>query len=331
MSQNRTKKRMGTMMITLKEIAAEIKKNKSVLIFSHARPDGDTLGSAMAVKTALRILGIESEVVCASDIPDKYSIFPSFKTIKKPFEIAKKYSAHLSVDISVESMFGDSYQLYTKNANLFNIDHHVSNSRYAKYNYIEDRAACTEIIYEFIGFLGVKITPEIADYLVLGIITDTGNFVHSNVTENTLAVSSRLVAYGAKLHDITYQMFKNQTKARALLFGRVISKIRFFLDDKLAVISILKEDFDAIGASQDITEGFIDFPLSIEGVEVAVSIMQSKENAYKISLRSKGRVNVNEVASVFGGGGHILASGCMICGFYEDVKDKIIKAVSDVL
>lgn len=318
-------------MITLKEIAAEIKKNKSVLIFSHARPDGDTLGSAMAVKTVLCALGIASEVVCASDIPDKYSIFPSFKTIKKPSEITKKYSAHLSVDISVESMFGDSYQLYAKNVNTFNIDHHVSNSRYAKYNYVEDRAACCEIIYEFLGYSGVKITPEIADYLALGIITDTGNFAHSNVTENTLDVSSKLVAYGARLHDITYQMFKNQTKTRALLFGRVISKIRFFLDDKLAIISILKEDFEATGTTQDVTEGFIDFPLSIEGVEVAVSIMQSKENTYKISFRSKGKVNVNEVASVFGGGGHILASGCMICGFYEDVKDKIIKAVSDAL
>ena len=185
-------------MITLKEIAAEIKKNESVLIFSHARPDGDTLGSAMAVKTALCALGIASEVVCASDIPDKYSIFPSFKTIKKPSEITKKYLAHLSVDISVESMFGDSYQLYAKNVNTFNIDHHVSNSRYAKYNYVEDRAACCEIIYEFLGYLGVKITPEIADYLALGIITDTGNFAHSNVTENTLGVSSKLVSYYQK-------------------------------------------------------------------------------------------------------------------------------------
>lgn len=317
--------------MTLKEIATELKKFDSALIFSHARPDGDTLGSAMALKTALINLGMEADVVCASDIPEKYDIFPAFKTIKKPAEINKKYAAHVSVDISVESMFGDSYNLYAKNANLFNIDHHVSNSRYAKYNFVRNNAACCEIIYEFMQCLGAEITSEIADYLILGIITDTGNFMHSNVTENTFFVASKLVAAGARIHDITYRMFKDQTKVRALLFARVISKMRFFLDDKLAIISVLADDFEQTGAKQELTEGFIDFPLSIRGVEVAVSIMESKNNCYKVSFRSKGKVNVNEVASVFGGGGHILASGCMICGFYEDVKDKIIKAVSDVL
>ncbi len=318
-------------MITLKETAQELKKYDSVLIFSHARPDGDTLGSAMALKTALVALGKEADVVCASEIPDKYDVFPAFKTIKKPCDIQKKYEAHISVDVSVESMFGDSYGLYVKNANLFNIDHHISNSRYAKYNFVRDDAACCEIIYDFIRLLGVEIVGEIADYLILGIITDTGGFAHSNVTEQTLEIASKLVAAGARLHDITYYMFKDQSKERAELYGRVISKTRFFLDDKLAIISILDDDFIQTGAKQDMTEGFIDFPLSIRGVEVAVSIMQSKKDAYKISFRSKGKVNVNEVASVFGGGGHVLASGCMICGFYEDVKDKIIKAVSDVL
>ncbi len=317
--------------MTLKEIADELKKFNSALIFSHARPDGDTLGSAMALKTALINLGMEADVVCASDIPEKYDIFPAFKTIKKPSEIHKKYAAHVSVDVSVESMFGDGYQLYEKNANLFNIDHHVSNSRYAKYNFVKDEAACCEIIYEFLHCLGAEITSETADYLILGIITDTGDFVHSNVTENTLLVSSKLVAAGARIHDITYRMFKDQTKERALLFARVISKMRFFLDGKLAIISVLADDFGQTGAKREETEGFIDFPLSVRGVEVAVSIMEAKNNCYKISLRSKGKANVNEVASVFGGGGHILASGCMICGFYEDVKDKIVKAVSDAL
>lgn len=319
-------------MIKLKDIAEELKKFDDILIFSHSRPDGDTLGSAMAVKTALKNMGKKAEVVCSSPVPEKYKgIFPEFATVKSLDEVKGKFSAHLSVDVSAESMFGDCYELFTSNRNSFNIDHHVSNTRYAKYNFVEDDAACCEIIYRFISLLGAEITPEIADYLMLGILTDTGDFGHSNVTDKTLEIASELVGYGARLHDITYQMFKNQKKARAMLFGRVISKTKFFLDDKLAIISVLKDDFTSAGASQDMTEGFIDFPLSIEGVEVAVSIMESKNNAYKISFRSKGKVNVNEIASVFGGGGHILASGCMICGFYEDVKDKIIKAVSDAL
>lgn len=315
--------------MTLKEFVDQIRKYDNILIFAHARPDGDTLGSAMAIKKAFENSNIKTEIVCASDIPEKYKKFKWFGEIKKPTEITNKYSAHLSVDVSVESMFGDSYSLYASCNNLFNLDHHISNSNYANYNYVENRAACCEIAYNFIKLCGYNITDEIANCLTLGILTDTGNFGHSNVTPETLEITSDLLKNGADMHGISYQMFKNQTKKRALLYGRVISKVKFFLEDKLSVISVFKEDFDATGASQDMTEGFIDFALSIEGVEVAISIMETKNNAYKISFRSKGKVNVNEIASVFGGGGHVLASGCMICGFYEDVKDKLIRAVSN--
>ncbi len=318
-------------MTTLKSIAERILKAKSVLIFTHARPDGDTLGCAMALRTALMGKGLEADVVNASEIPSKYSLFPSFAQIKKPEEINREYDAYISTDVSVESMFGDSYGLFAGRKNTFNVDHHVSNSHYANENFVLDRAACAENVYELIIDLGAEITPEIADYLMLGILTDTGNFAHSNVTENTLFTASKLVSKGARIHDISYAMFKNQKKARALLASKAYSSLRFFLDDRLAIITVTKRDLESVGATSDMTEGFIDFPLSIEGVEVAASILESKNNAYKISFRSKGKIDVNEVASTFGGGGHVLASGCMICGFYEDVKDKIIKAVSDVL
>ena len=103
--------------------------------------------------------------------------------------------------------------------------------------------------------------------------------------------------------------------------------MRFFSDGKIAIINVTRKDVSDFNATQDMTEGFIDYPLSVNGVEVAVSIMENKDNCYKVSLRSKGRVNVNEVASAFGGGGHILASGCLISGFYEDVKDKLIREI----
>lgn len=319
-------------MTTLKEIADELLRHAEILIFCHTRPDGDTIGSAMAVKTALSRKNIASEIVCSSDIPNKYFFLKGVETIKKPTEITKEYSVHLSVDVSVESMLGDAYGLYTEAKTLINVDHHISNSRYAKYNYVKDMAACSEIIYELINELGVEIDAEIADFLLLGLSTDTGNFMHSNVTGNTLSVASDLVSRGGNLHEIAYKMFKSQSKSRANLYAKIISRTRYFLDDKLAIITIFKSDLEEFGATSDMTEGFIDFPLSVDGVEVAVSVLETKpEHSYKISFRSKGKINVNEVASVFGGGGHILASGCMIFGFYEDVKDKIIRAVSDTL
>lgn len=316
-------------MTTLKDVAIELKKHSKILIFCHNRPDGDTLGSAFALKYALeQIEGKTADVVCAQSIPDKYAPLDYLKGAYLPKEISSTYDCHISVDCASEMMLGDSYSIYAKNVNTINVDHHVSNERYAKLNYVEDRASCCEIIYGLINYLGREKTQSVVNSLLLGLVTDTGNFMHSNVTKETLQIASELVGNGADLHKISYAMFKNQKIERAKLYAHVIDGVRFFENGKIAIISIFKSDFEKFSASQDMTEGFIDFPLSIEGVEVAVSIMETKNNAYKISLRSKGKVNVNEVASTFGGGGHVLASGCLICGFYEDVKEKIIRAIS---
>ncbi|MBE5742251.1 MAG: bifunctional oligoribonuclease/PAP phosphatase NrnA [Clostridiales bacterium] len=316
-------------MTTLTNIAIELKKRSNVLIFCHNRPDGDTLGSAFALKHALEQLeGKVADVVCAQPVPEKYLPLEFIGKTYLPSEITKKYDCHIAVDCASEMMLGDSYALFIKNENTINVDHHVSNERYAKLNYVEDRASCCEIIYGLINYLGRELSEEVANSLLLGIVTDTGNFMHNNVTESTLQTASSLVGKGANLHLISYAMFKNQKIERAKLYANTINNIRFFEDGKIAIISIFKSDFKKFYATQDMTEGFIDFPLSIEGVEVAVSIMESKRDTYKVSFRSKGKINVNEVASSFGGGGHVNASGCVVCGFYEDVKDKIIRAIA---
>ncbi|MBO4262922.1 MAG: bifunctional oligoribonuclease/PAP phosphatase NrnA [Clostridia bacterium] len=317
--------------MTIEEIAREFSAHKSALVFCHVRPDGDTLGAAFALKIAMEKSGRIADIVCESPIPDKYKLVGAASSVLKPSEISKKYEAHIAVDCSVENMMGDAYRFFIRNGNTYNIDHHVSNSGYAKFNYVENRAACCEIMYRFIKCLGIGIDAETANCLLLGISTDTGHFMHSNVDANTLSVAAELVKAGGDVHGIGYKIFKSQPKSRALLFATATSSMRFYLDDKLAIISIFKKDLALAGATSDMTEGFIDFPLSVDGVEVAVSILEHNENQYKISYRSKGKVNVNEVAAVFGGGGHAMASGSMINGFYEDVKNKIIEAVSAFL
>ena len=314
--------------MTLKDVAVELKKHASVLIFCHNRPDGDTLGSAFALKHALEQLdGKVVDIVCPQPVPEKYYPLGFIEKTLLPEEVNKKYDCHIAVDCASEMMLGDSYGLYVKNQVTINVDHHVSNERYAKLNYVEDRAACCEIVYGLINYLGREISDKVANCLLLGIVTDTGNFMHSNVTKETLQIASALVGQGATLKEISYAMFKNQKIERAKLYAHVINGMRFFEDGKIAIISVFKGDFEKFSATQDMTEGFIDFPLSIEGVEVAVSFMETKDKAFKISLRSKGKINVNEVASTFGGGGHVLASGCKIHGEYEEVIDKIYCAV----
>ena len=184
---------------------------------------------------------------------------------------------------------------------------------------------------EFLVSSGYEITEEIANLLMLGLITDSGNFAHQDVSENTFKIAAFLRSKGADVSLIIYNMFRRQTKARALLYGRVIKNIGFALDDKLAYLVITDKDVEECGADKSLTEGFVDFPLTIDGVEVSVSFLEYKENQYKASLRSKGNINVNSVAVSFGGGGHKFASGCKLIGSLEEVKEKLIFAFSKII
>lgn len=317
--------------MTITEIASKIKGLKSALIFSHVRPDGDTIGSATALRNALIFLGINADLVCDSPIPEKFSFIDGVDYYLTPDKITKEYDGHIAVDCSVSSMFGNAYSLFIKNKNTFNIDHHISNAKYAKYNYVYDNSSNCENVYELINALNVDITEEIANSLLLGVVTDTGNFAHSNTTAKTLGCASDLLAKDANLNYIIYKMFKEQTKARAKLYARVISKITYYLEDRVGVLVINKNDLEECNATQDMTEGFIDFPMTVVGVEVAISLLEVGDKRYKISLRSKGKVNVNEIASLYGGGGHVLASGAMLNGYKEDIIDKLVYNVSQRL
>lgn len=307
-------------------IISKLKQLKSVLIFSHNRPDGDTIGSAIALYLAFKKLGVTASLCCESQIPQKYDYLPEVKLYEKSAKYAEKvggFDAVISVDCASEVMFSDAYKVYNKGKIKFNIDHHISNSRYADYNYVEETSATTEIMLSIIKGMGVEIDANIADCLLLGIVTDTGNFAHNNVTNVTLENASVLLKAGGNLNKTVREMFKNQSRERAELYAKTISKIRYELDGKLAFIVISRKDIVNAGGDDSVTEGFIDFPLSIKGVEVAISLLETGDKRYKISFRSKGVVNVNEIASIYGGGGHILASGAVMNGYLEDIIDKL--------
>ncbi len=304
------------------EIAGKIKAHKKVLIFSHNRPDGDTLGSATALALALEKLNIKSDLICNGDIPEKLGYLSKVSSYIKSANM-EDYSAFIAIDCANEHVFPELYAFYQKHNETFNIDHHVSNARYGKYNFVSEASACAEHVYELIKALGVTIDSEIATSLLTGIVTDTGAFAHSNVTPNTLKIASELVACGANLHEIIKLNFKSQPKQRSDLYSRVISKMRYRLDGKVAVLVISRSDIEECGALDSMTEGFIDYTLTVQGVEVGISLLETGKNRYKVSLRSAGKVNVNEIASLYGGGGHILASGAMLNGYLEDIIDKL--------
>ena len=311
-------------MKTVKELSLKLKKEKSVAIICHIRPDGDTLGSALALSHALNNLGIKAKVFCDDTVPSRFFFLKSANLVENALD--GEFSAMLAIDCADISRLGSFYEKFLRHKNTYSIDHHVSNTRYAKENLVIDNASNCENVLDLIEELNADITEEMANLLAMGMMTDTGNFRHKNVTPNTMLSVAKLLTKGADLNTIYYNMFSKQSKARAKLFGLVMSKIRYFLDDRFAVASIFESDILNCGAKPDETEGFIDFIMGIDGVEVGASILEIGKNKYKISFRSKG-TDVNQVASTFGGGGHVLASGCQIQGEYEEVVDKICFAV----
>ncbi len=308
--------------MTLQEIAAKLKALKSAVIFCHMRPDGDAIGSAMGLKRLLEKCGVRCSVACESPIPKKFTYLPGTEEFSRPVDTEAE--AFIAVDSSDENRLGKYGELFkSAKKRKFNIDHHVSDTRFADYNYVEDVAATAQIVAGMDVLLGVECDPLTANFLMMGLSSDTGNFAHQNVTEATFLTAAKLAARGADVHLAQYNMFKLQSKARARLFGETMAKIRYFADGRIAMIMVTAEDLARTGATQDMTEGFIDFPLGVEGVEVAACLLQTGKDRFKVSLRSNGKANVNEIASVYGGGGHVLASGCMIGGEAEEAVDTL--------
>ncbi|MGN0814055.1 MAG: bifunctional oligoribonuclease/PAP phosphatase NrnA [Candidatus Coproplasma sp.] len=313
---------------TLAEIANQLNSAKTVAVFCHVRPDGDALGSMLALTLALKNAGKNAYAVCEDAVPERLKLFPAMEEVRPSLLLpSEQFDTFICVDCADVSRMGSNSSVFAKfKGTTVNIDHHVSNDRFAKYNYVCECTATCELLCDILLQNGFEITKDIADLLALGLLTDSGNFSHRDVSEKTFLTAAELRKRDADFCGIGYSMFSRQTKNRAVLYGRIMNKIRFALDDKLAFITITQQDFAETNTDKSVTEGFVDFPLSIDGVEVAIALMEVKKGQYKASLRSK-RANVNAVAANFGGGGHILASGCMLFGEYEEVVERLTYAV----
>ncbi|MBO5363268.1 MAG: bifunctional oligoribonuclease/PAP phosphatase NrnA [Clostridia bacterium] len=320
------------MNVSLIDIATKLKQAKSVAIFSHTRPDGDAYGSSMALSRALSAIGIENCVCNDSDVPSNLAFVTELEgVLKKP---SFEPDVLIAVDCAEEARLGELayyFRLSAKKATTINVDHHVSNTRYAKYNYVRDCAANCLNIYRLIKDMGAPIDKKTAEYLLMGILTDSGNFSHDDVNEEVLSVAADLVKSGADICRYNYELFKKQPKQRAALYADVMGKMRYFHDERLALIVVSQEQMQKHGANYGMTEGFVDFPLNVDTVEVAASLLEMRKGQYKISLRSKTYADVNKIAGVYGGGGHVRAAGCMLYGDLEEVIDKLSYTVSQYL
>src|SRR5580692_10941767 len=287
-----------------------ITAHKTFCVVGHVRPDGDCIGSQLAVTLALRNLG--KKVTCWNEdpMPAKLAFLDANKLVQKP-KPGTNFDCVIATDCASFERLGKAGSDLGKRKLFINIDHHASNTRYADINWISDREPSTgEIIFRLMKAANWPITPEIADCLFTAVSTDTGSFQYPSTRPSTYNVAGELVKRGANLAKICDEVYQSYPLSRARLLQHVYNHFHLTHDEQIAYFWLKKSDFDHSGAVADDSEGLIDHIRAIEPVVVACLFEELSPDMTRISLRSKSdKVNVNEIAALFGGGGHVAAAG----------------------
>ncbi|MCL2375579.1 MAG: bifunctional oligoribonuclease/PAP phosphatase NrnA, partial [Firmicutes bacterium] len=299
----------------------------------HQKPDGDCLGSGFALYAFAEFLKKNVDIVSDSPVPQNYDFLPLLDKLN--MQKHKKYDTVFAMDCA-ESLRMGKFADYAKSTPVsVNIDHHKTNEYFCKINHVIPELSSTcEVLYDIFEKEGIfekagsEISKVMAQCLLVGFSTDTGHFMHSSVTSRTLLAAAKLCEMGASISEIASKIYRTNSLSRTRLLARAIDSMRFFENESICIITLMLNDFEKAGVEAHGTEGIIDVALNLKNTSVAVMIVEQNQTAFKIGFRSKG-VDVASVASVFNGGGHTRASGCLIQGRYEDVVDKIIKSVKD--
>ena len=313
-------------MIIPKELINLLKNSTNVAIFSHVRPDGDCLGSASALKSALNQLGKNVDLYCDCILSDNYLFIKHMDVLNKPTCI--NYDLAIVVDCSDEARIGQYIEIYQKASHSIKIDHHKTYSDFAEINFVQQVGSTCEILYFIIKEMGVKIDSDIACALYAGISSDTGCFMHNNTTSDAHKIAGELLKVGFNLDIANYNLFKRRTIGQINLLKTALNNMKFVSNGKVAISYLTIKDFKANNTRNTETYGIVNTLVDIDSVDIGVLISEDKPNLYTCSFRSKGGIDVSQICQEFGGGGHLNASGCNIFGAYKNVIDKIEKVVN---
>ena len=316
--------------MTLDNILEEIKKAQTIILLTHEAPDGDAIGSTLAMKTALKTLGKESDVII-KEFPRTFEFLPNAKEIKQESEI-KKYDLAVSLDCTdLRRLVGREYFEEAKRTIV--IDHHGTNSMFGDINFVNPVApACCEILVGMLTYFNIEITKEIGTCILTGIITDTGGFKNQGTTSETFEFTAELLRKGVKVSEIYRKVLEIKTRGNFELLKRILNRMEILENGKVAFTYITNQDEEEVNIEIGDHEGLVEEGRRIEGVEVSIFIRQKNhEDSYKVSMRSNSYVNVSDICYVFGGGGHPKAAGCLIQGNIEQVKEKLLKEIRKVI
>lgn len=311
-------------MIEIIEKTANIVKNeKEIALISHIQPDGDAIGSILALGLAIFKLGHSAQIVNLDGVPQIYTFLPGCDLIRDSFLYIP--DTVILMDCSDLSRVGSLKYAASKAANVINIDHHISNSFFGKLNLVDTNAAATgEIAYKLIKSLGIDMDSEIATSLYTAIVTDTGSFQFENTTSETHLIAADLLGYGTNLATIRKNLWESTPLESIRLFTETLKTLELDNTNRMAWVSVPFSIFQSFGATTEHVEGIVNYPKSIRGVEIGMIFKEFEPKKVKVGLRSKSIVDVDKIAKVFGGGGHKRAAGCVIEDSLENAKKRVI-------
>ncbi|MBI3490797.1 MAG: bifunctional oligoribonuclease/PAP phosphatase NrnA [Acidobacteria bacterium] len=307
------------------QIVDAVRTRQRFVVSSHARPDGDAIGSQLAMVYALRALGKHVAVVNADAAPATLMALPGVPEIQIAPRVEGTYDAALIMecgDLSRTGVTGLDASF------VINIDHHPGNTRYGHINWFDARAAaCAEMVFDVVRALGVPLSLEIATHVYVAILTDTGSFHYSSLSPRTFDICRQLLEAGVDPARIARQVFDDNTPSRLRLSGAVLSGMRLDPSGRIAVIYLDREMARAAGGTYDDTEGVINQPLTVNEIQAVIFFKKTEGDEYRVSLRSKGDIDIGAIAKEFGGGGHRNAAGCTVVGALESLQTTLIEKV----
>jgi len=312
----------------IQKIVDIINRHQKFLVTAHVKLDGDAVGSELAFYFLLKGLGKDVAIYNQDKTPDNFRFLPGSDMILNTLPLPDSFEVAFILDCSELDRVGDEAPRIGAIKTLVNIDHHVSNGGFCEVRMIDPAASSTgELVFRLLTAMKANITAEMATNLYTAIITDTGDFHYGNTGKDTFITAGHLVESGADPQWISENIYENFPIGKIRLFARAMQTLSFDCQDRVGSLVIFLKDFEETGALWEHSEGLVNLPRSIEGVEISILYTELPDRSFKISLRSKGKTNVERVARAFGGGGHVNASGCRIEGNIDTVKKRLLEVI----
>jgi phosphoesterase RecJ-like protein len=316
---------MTTTTPEIEQIVDAVRTRRRFVLSSHARPDGDSIGSQLAMAYTLRAMAKEALVVNADPAPPPLMAFPGVRDIRIERSIEGDFDAAIIMEC------GDLRRTGVSGLDRFfvvNIDHHPGNTSYGQINWFDaTAAACAEMVYDLVRALGVPFTTEIATHIYLAILTDTGSFHYSSISTRTFDICRECLVAGVDPVMVARNVYDSNNMGRLKLFGAVLGAMQIDQSGRIAIVYLDHEMARTAGGTYEDTEGLVNLPLTVKEIEAVIFFKQEKGDEYRISLRSKGDIDIGSIAKEYGGGGHKNAAGLTVSGPIEELQRTLVAKI----